>query len=77
MSAGRPRRPSLCETDIALRATLWAPRTSKMVPLPVSSELYESGALLPCPEATLAGPTFEEWLDSTSRVVVTDKGGNR
>jgi uncharacterized protein YbjT (DUF2867 family) len=29
-------------------------------------ELYETGALLPGPEATLAGPTFEEWLDSTS-----------
>ncbi|MDQ3855492.1 MAG: NAD(P)H-binding protein [Chloroflexota bacterium] len=29
-------------------------------------ELYESGALLPGPHATLAGPTFEEWLDSTS-----------
>jgi uncharacterized protein YbjT (DUF2867 family) len=40
-------------------------------------ELYESGALLPGPEATLAGPTFAEWLDSTSRVVITDKGGNR
>jgi hypothetical protein len=26
--------------------------------------LYESGALLPGPDATLAGPTFEEWLDS-------------
>ena len=36
-------------------------------------ELYESGALLPGPEATLSGPTFEEWLDSTS----TDEGGNR
>jgi uncharacterized protein YbjT (DUF2867 family) len=35
-------------------------------------ELYESGALLPGPEATLSGPTFEEWLDSTS----TDEGGN-
>ena len=30
------------------------------------SNLYESGALLPGPHATLAGPTFEEWLDSTS-----------
>ena len=40
-------------------------------------ELYESGAQLPGPEATLAGPTFEEWLDSTSGVVITDKGGNR
>jgi hypothetical protein len=30
------------------------------------SHLYEAGALLPGPDATLAGPTFEEWLDSTS-----------
>jgi uncharacterized protein YbjT (DUF2867 family) len=30
------------------------------------SELYETGALLPGPDATLAGPTFEEWLNSTS-----------
>ena len=29
-------------------------------------ELYEDGALLPGPGAVLAGPTFEEWLDSTS-----------
>ena len=28
--------------------------------------LYESGALLPGPHATLAGPTFAEWLDATS-----------
>jgi uncharacterized protein YbjT (DUF2867 family) len=28
------------------------------------SELYESGALLPGPDAILAGPTFEEWLDT-------------
>ncbi|HJY81768.1 MAG TPA: NAD(P)H-binding protein [Candidatus Binatia bacterium] len=28
-------------------------------------ELFENGALLPGPHATLAGPTFEEWLDST------------
>src|ERR671918_942616 len=27
--------------------------------------LYASGALLPGPDAILAGPTFEEWLDST------------
>ena len=30
------------------------------------SALYESGAILPGPDATLAGPTFEEWLDSSS-----------
>ena len=29
-------------------------------------ELFEDGALLPGPDAILAGPTFEEWLDSTS-----------
>lgn len=29
-------------------------------------DLYEIGALLPGPHATLAGPTFEEWLASTS-----------
>jgi uncharacterized protein YbjT (DUF2867 family) len=29
-------------------------------------DLSETGALLPGPDATLAGPTFEEWLDSTS-----------
>jgi uncharacterized protein YbjT (DUF2867 family) len=27
-------------------------------------EAYASGALLPGPRATLAGPTFEEWLGS-------------
>lgn len=29
-------------------------------------ELFESGALLPSPHATLAGPTYEEWLGSKS-----------
>jgi uncharacterized protein YbjT (DUF2867 family) len=28
--------------------------------------LYASGALLPDPDAVLAGPTFEQWLDSTA-----------
>jgi hypothetical protein len=30
--------------------------------------VYESGGLLPGPTATLAGPTFEEWLDSTRAI---------
>ncbi len=30
------------------------------------AERYANGTLLPGPDATLAGPTFEEWLDSTS-----------
>jgi uncharacterized protein YbjT (DUF2867 family) len=29
------------------------------------SERYANGAALPAPNATLAGPTFEEWLDAT------------
>jgi hypothetical protein len=29
-------------------------------------EVNENGGLLPGPDATLAGPSFEEWLDSTS-----------
>ena len=35
-------------------------------PADPDSELYESGALLPGPDAILAGPTFEEWLDATT-----------
>jgi uncharacterized protein YbjT (DUF2867 family) len=30
------------------------------------AELYAEGALLPGPQATLAGPTFEEWLGNES-----------
>jgi len=35
-------------------------------PADLDRDLYETGALLPGPDATLAGPTFEKWLDSTS-----------
>jgi uncharacterized protein YbjT (DUF2867 family) len=35
-------------------------------PADPASELYETGGLLPGPHARLAGPTFREWLDSTS-----------
>jgi hypothetical protein len=28
-------------------------------------DIYETGGLLPGPHATLAGPTWQEWLDST------------
>jgi uncharacterized protein YbjT (DUF2867 family) len=30
-------------------------------------ELFENGGLLPGPDAILAGPTFEEWLDAQPR----------
>ena len=36
-------------------------------------ELYESGAALPGPNATLAGPTFEEWLDATVPGTASDR----
>jgi uncharacterized protein YbjT (DUF2867 family) len=35
-------------------------------PAYADADLYEQGALLPSPHATLAGPTFEEWLGSES-----------
>jgi uncharacterized protein YbjT (DUF2867 family) len=35
-------------------------------PADPNTQIYETGGLLPGPDATLAGPTFEEWLDSTS-----------
>ena len=35
-------------------------------PADPDAELNASGRLLPGPDAILAGPTFEEWLDSTS-----------
>jgi hypothetical protein len=44
ISARRPTRPSLCEAAIALRATFKAPRTSTMVPLPVSTRSTISGS---------------------------------
>jgi nucleoside-diphosphate-sugar epimerase len=31
------------------------------------SVLYENGALLPGPDAVLAGPTFDAWLEETLR----------
>ena len=35
-------------------------------PADTDRDLYETGALLPGADATLAGPTFDEWLESTS-----------
>jgi uncharacterized protein YbjT (DUF2867 family) len=61
-----PREESLVEM-----ATLLAARRGDGVevegvsdPDDPDRELYETGALLPGPHATLAGPTFEGWLDS-------------
>ena len=38
------------------------------VPSPEDAELYENGGLLPDPGATLAGPTFAEWLAESRSV---------
>jgi uncharacterized protein YbjT (DUF2867 family) len=60
-----PREESLVEM-----AKLLVARRADTVTIEPGSDpgdpdgLYEKGALLPGPEATLAGPTFEEWLDS-------------
>jgi uncharacterized protein YbjT (DUF2867 family) len=75
-SAGRPipeiagpREESL--VDVARLLAAWRgdpPRIEGVSdPADADRELYETGALLPGPGAILAGPTFEEWLDSTSR----------
>jgi uncharacterized protein YbjT (DUF2867 family) len=63
-----PREESLVEI-----ARLFAARRGDPVriegatdPNDPDRDVYVSGALLPGPHATLAGPTFEEWLDLTS-----------
>jgi hypothetical protein len=37
------------------------------------SHLFETGALLPGPDATLAGPTFEEWLKSEPAILYASR----
>jgi len=61
-----PREESLVDM-----ATLLAVRRGDSVriegvsdPADPDRDLFETGALLPGPDATLAGPTFEEWLQS-------------
>src|SRR5262245_1480213 len=63
-----PREESLVDMAKLLVARRCEPLRIEGVSNPndPDHELYENGGLLPGPEATLAGPTFEEWLDSTS-----------
>jgi uncharacterized protein YbjT (DUF2867 family) len=63
-----PREESLVDMAILLAA-----RRGDLIkiegvsdPANPDRDLFESGALLPGPHTTLAGPTFEEWLDSMS-----------
>jgi uncharacterized protein YbjT (DUF2867 family) len=61
-----PREESLVDMAKLLVARRGDPVRIEGVSNPADPdrELYESGALLPGPHATLAGPTFEEWLDT-------------
>jgi len=59
-----PREESLVEMAKLLAARRADPVRIEGVSVPADfyGDLHESGALLPGPDATLAGPTFEEWL---------------
>jgi uncharacterized protein YbjT (DUF2867 family) len=59
-----PREESLVESAKLLAAKRGTPARVEAVGAP--EEAYEAGGLLPGPDATLAGPTFEEWLDSAA-----------
>jgi uncharacterized protein YbjT (DUF2867 family) len=61
-----PREESLVEMGRLLAARRGDPVRIEGATNPADPDrdLYERGALLPGPHATLAGPTFEEWLKS-------------
>jgi uncharacterized protein YbjT (DUF2867 family) len=61
-----PRDESLVEMATLLAARRGDPARIEGVSDPddPDRDLYETGGLLPGPDATLAGPTFAEWLDS-------------
>jgi uncharacterized protein YbjT (DUF2867 family) len=65
-----PRGESLVEMAKLLAARRGDPIRIEGVSNPADpdGDLYEAGALLPAPHATLAGPSFEQWLSGeTSR----------
>jgi uncharacterized protein YbjT (DUF2867 family) len=62
-----PREENLVEAARLLAARRGGPARVEPVSDPSlvpELELFESGALLPGPDAQLAGPTFEQWLDA-------------
>jgi uncharacterized protein YbjT (DUF2867 family) len=63
-----PREESLVEMATLLVARRGDPVRIEGMSNPddPDRELYETDDLLPGPDATLAGPTFDEWIDSTS-----------
>jgi len=64
-----PREESLVDAARLLAARRGEPSRIERVrnPADPDAHLYEAGALLPGPHATLAGPTFEEWLEAQAR----------
>jgi uncharacterized protein YbjT (DUF2867 family) len=62
-----PRVENLVDMAVLLAARRGDPVKIEGVSDPTDPDLalMESGAMLPSPHATLAGPTFEEWLDAT------------
>jgi uncharacterized protein YbjT (DUF2867 family) len=62
-----PREERLADVAKLVAARRGDPVRIEVVSDPNDPEmaLYASGGLLPGPDAVLAGPTFEEWLDST------------
>jgi hypothetical protein len=63
---GGPREQRLVELARLLAARRGDPIRIEEVSNPADPdhELVEIGGLLPGPDATLAGPTFEEWLNA-------------
>jgi uncharacterized protein YbjT (DUF2867 family) len=63
-----PREENFAELAVRLVARRGDPVKIEAVsdPSDPDTELVESGALLPGPHATLAGPTFEDWLNAIS-----------
>jgi uncharacterized protein YbjT (DUF2867 family) len=63
---GGPREERLVEVARLLTARRGDPVRIEEVSNPADPdhELLENGGLLPGPDATLAGPSFEEWLDA-------------
>jgi uncharacterized protein YbjT (DUF2867 family) len=63
-----PREESLVDMAILFAARRGIPVRIEGVsdPADPNRDLFENGALLPGPDATLAGPTFEEWLEQTA-----------
>jgi uncharacterized protein YbjT (DUF2867 family) len=68
-----PREENLVDMARLLVARRGDPVRVEGVSDPADPErdVYDPGALLPGPYATLAGPAFEEWLDSTAENLLT------